>query len=147
MKEEFKTILDSMSTKGEKPTALLALLKMDDLNDKWTVVYADESSSLTNEQKNAIFSRLLEEIKKKIQPEELNQIARIGIFTVKDHLVQSLLHYKTGAIIKGEKVNGNFIHEGYIIKGAVGEFDNKVSSPSNDDLDKKSTTKDNVKNN
>ena len=107
-----------MDKKGGTPVVLFAVLKMDDLADKWTVVYADESETLDTENRKKIFGNLLDEIKKELSADDINLIARVGVFTAKDHLIESLLRYQTGAKISNEKVNGNFVHDGYIIKAA-----------------------------
>ena len=44
-----------MDKKGGTPVVLFAILKMDDLEDKWTVIYADESEVLDTEKRNKIF--------------------------------------------------------------------------------------------
>lgn len=115
MIEKFNKILESMNAKGMIPVVLFAILKMDDLEDKWTVIYADDSSVLDESGKNLIFTKLLNEIKKEFTNSDLEQIARIAIFQTSDYLIQALLDYKTGQKISNKKVNGNFIHEGYII--------------------------------
>jgi len=139
MLEKFRTIFNSLSVKGRNPVALFAIMKMDDLEDKWTVIYADESSSSSEQEKNLIFSFILNEMKKILSAEELNQIARISVFTTKEHLVRSLLSFQTGARISNQKVNGNFVHEGYIIKGSEDSNQgNKMSLPTDNDGDNKS---------
>lgn len=115
MKEKFKKILASLTTKGRSPVALFAVLKMDELQDRWTIIYANEAETLTEEEKNAIFVELLTEVKKELTPEELAQIAKIGVLGLNDHLTQSLLKFKSDQTIISQKVNGNFVHEGYII--------------------------------
>jgi hypothetical protein len=133
MIEKFKTILNELNAKGQIPVAVFAFLKMDDVEDRWTIVFADESASLTDEEKNTRFNRLLIEIRKFLDPNELSQIARVAVFSINEHLIQSLLHYQTGAKLVNEKVNGNFVHEGYIIKSAEsGSQDDKNSLPSDD---------------
>lgn len=135
MKEKFQKILESMNKKGQTPVALFALLKMDDLDDKWTVIYADESELMDSQKKNEIFGRLLDEIKKELSSDELNLIARVGVFMSKDHLIQALLKYQSRKTIFNEKVNGNFVHEGYIFKAVGdGEQNEKASSPFETDL-------------
>lgn len=108
-----------MDAKGRTSVALLAILKMDELTDRWTVIYADESAELSEENRKQIFSDLLTEMKTNLSAEELSSIARIAVFNTKEHLVQSLLRYQTGVKIQSEKINGNFVHEGYIIKAAT----------------------------
>src|SRR3989344_5503430 len=83
MLEKFRTIFNSLSVKGRNPVALFAIMKMDDLEDKWTVIYADESSSSSEQEKNLIFSFILNEMKKILSAEELNQIARISVYIIK----------------------------------------------------------------
>ncbi|HWP61468.1 MAG TPA: hypothetical protein VN495_02605 [Candidatus Paceibacterota bacterium] len=115
MKEKFQKIYESMAQKGKAPVALFALLRMDDLVNKWSVVYAHESGK-TEQFGKEIFNDLLEEIKKELTADDLNQIARIVGLDTEDHLAKSLLRYQTGDKISNEQVNGNFVHEGYVFK-------------------------------
>lgn len=130
-----------MTVKGQAPVALFALLKMDELQDRWTIIYANESEKLTEGEKNTIFVALLDEIKKELAPEELAQIAKVGVFSLDEHLVQSLLHYKTDQTIVNQKVNGNFVHEGYIIMSTGKNVENQ-KGVSLDEIEKSSTPKD-----
>ena len=121
-----------MDAKGGVPVVLFALLKMDDVTDRWTIIYADDTATLTEEHRKEIFDNLLAKSKEILTPEELSSIARIAIFTKNDHLVSSLLRYQSGAKIQTEKVNGNFVHEGYIIKAsASSELSEKAESSTN----------------
>ena len=43
-------------------------------------------------------------------------VARIGIFSKSEHLIELLLQYKKGAVIENEKINGNVVHQAYIFR-------------------------------
>ncbi len=114
MNDKFKTILELIESETGVSAVLFVLLKMDDITDRWTVLYAD--SSINSESRKNMFNILLEKMKMVLTAEELSSIARIGIFSIKDHLTECLLRYQSGVILKNEKINGNFIHEGFVIK-------------------------------
>lgn len=113
MVEKFKEILRIItSEKGE--VSLFGMFKMDDITDKWSVILSapwTESS-----EKDDSFKYLTGLIQKSLSEEESNDIARVGIFSENEHLVQLLLEYKTGSRIQDEKINGNIIHDGFILE-------------------------------
>jgi len=108
MVEKFQIILNRILEEKNEVT-LFALLKMDEFTDKWSILvcanWLDENS----------FSYLSNLLKSVLNEEESKTIARIGIFSEDDHLIDLLLNYKTGSRIQEQKVNGNLIHDGYII--------------------------------
>src|SRR3989344_1993030 len=112
MVEKFKTILEGIITEKGQIT-LLALLKMDEFVDKWTVVFcapwasADNRAEVCEVVKNAIV--------KNLTSEEISEIGRIGIFPKTEHLVEELLQYKSGASLENQKINGNTVHLAHII--------------------------------
>lgn len=112
MVDKFKTILDEIKrSKGE--VVLFALMRMDDLADRWTIVL---SAPWAKEGNPDIFKYILNLVKFALSPEEFATIARISIFPKTDHFIELLLKYSNGALIANEKINGNQIHEGYIIE-------------------------------
>lgn len=113
MVEKFKQILEELKVqKGE--LSLFAVLKMDEFTDKWTIIVSAPWITLST--KNEIFALLRKLLIKKFTSEEMATIARLGIFPKDVHIVEELLKYKEGAIINGsEKVNGNIVHEAYIL--------------------------------
>ncbi|MEK7560337.1 MAG: hypothetical protein AAB539_00055 [Patescibacteria group bacterium] len=111
MVEKFKIILKYMQQeKGD--VTMLALLKMDELTDKWTIIL---SASWATEGDADIFRYVLEKVRSELSPDDLATVARVAIFSQTHHLIQSLRRYATGARIEEEKINGNQIHEGVII--------------------------------
>ena len=112
MVDKFKIILNKIKTeKGS--VALFALLKMDEFTDRWTVLL---SADWAKEGDFEAFKYLHNIIKENISSEELSTIARFGVFTKTNHLVELLRKYKQNSRIQEEKVNGNVIHEGYILE-------------------------------
>jgi hypothetical protein len=112
MVEKFKTILKEIkSSKGE--VELFALMRMDELPDKWSIIL---SAPWAKEGDLEVFKDILNLIKLNLSQEELSTIARISIFPRTDHFIEELLSkYTSGASISNEKINGNQIHEGYIL--------------------------------
>lgn len=117
MVEKFKQILQEI-VKSKGPVGIFAVMMMDDLTDKWSVLvsapWADESNS--KEAFKFIFGLLL----KHLDDEERNSIARIGILDKEEHLAKLLLERKKDSEINNEKVNGNMIHYGYILESNSG---------------------------
>lgn len=116
MVEKFITILrDIKATKGD--VCLFALLKMDEFTDKWTVVL---SAPWATEGDAETFKYVLRKIRDSLAPEEVGTIARISIFAPTDHLITDLTEkYRSGAIIKDTRANGNQIHFGHIIESNI----------------------------
>ncbi len=112
MVKKFETILSEIK-KNKAEVVLFALLKMDELTDKWSVIL---SAPWAIEGDADIFKFLFDLIKSNLTEEEFSKIARIGIFSKKEHLIELLLKYNTGTVITNEKINGNFIHEGHILE-------------------------------
>jgi len=117
MVEKFKLILKKIEEQKGK-TRLFAILKMDDITDKWTVILSAPWTSEENHMEDFIFLRKL--MIESFSKEEMATIARIGIFAKQDHIVEELLKYQEGSIInQDEKVNGNIVHEAFILASDV----------------------------
>jgi hypothetical protein len=117
MVEKFKKILGQIVHEKGK-VKLFAIMKMDDITDKWSVILsADWSTEETNKED---FKYVLHLLMKEFSQEELATIARVVILSEKEHLVESLLKFKSGSVIKDEvKINGNLIHEATIFASAA----------------------------
>lgn len=113
MVEKFKKILKDIEEKNGE-VYIFALLKMDEFFDKWSVVICAPWATTAN--RNEAFDVIKKEILNSITEAEVNEIARLGIFEKNEHLIEELLKFKSETEIKGEKINGNIVHEGYIIK-------------------------------
>jgi hypothetical protein len=112
MVEKFKRVLDRF-IQDRRPVWLFAVLKMDDITDKWTLVV---SAPWINDPNNKNeFEYIIGVLKEYFTNEELFTIARIGILRKTDHLIEELLKKQEGAQLKDEQINGNIIHEGLII--------------------------------
>lgn len=112
MIEKFKTILNNLEKTG--PVSLLALLKMDDILDKWTIVFS--ATWATTEKRSEVFELIRREILNNLDPQEISEIARIAIYQKNEHLIEELLKYQTGVELKDQKINGNMVHCANIIR-------------------------------
>lgn len=114
----FKKILDELKLEGT--VYLFAVLRMDDLTDKWSLLLsAPWIDSKNDEDKKIFFGSLIRLLDKHLSREELDKIARISLMGVTDHLAQELLNYSSGSHIGGDasvRINGNMIHEAYILE-------------------------------
>jgi hypothetical protein len=113
MVEKFKTILVKMI--GEKGNVtFFGIMKMDDLVDKWSVILCAPWATESNHDET--FRYVLDLIKNNLEPTELNSVARISIFSKEEHLIQLLLQFKKDAVVENQKINGNIIHQAYILE-------------------------------
>ena len=113
MVENLKKVL-SILNQQHKEVWLFAVLKMDEFVDSWSVIV---SAPWVNEQnRDSEFTGLIGLLRDSLTKEELSSVVRIVFLGKNDHLIQELLKKKTGDIIKDEPINGNKIHEGYIIE-------------------------------
>lgn len=120
MVEKFKNILAEI-LKEKGTVNVFAIIKMDEITDRWSVVF----SAPWIEQKNTseIFQYLRELILKYLTNEESSTIARISVFTNKAHLIQLILKsvkVENGEInLKDTTLNGYKIHEAYIFESNI----------------------------
>lgn len=110
LKEVLKQISENRSE-----VSLFALLKMDELTEKWTVVLS--APWINNSTRDETFYQIRDLLLKVLSKDELQTIARIGLYETGEHLIELLIdRYNDGDYIASdEKVNGNLIHEGYIL--------------------------------
>jgi biotin synthase-like enzyme len=114
MVEKFKLITDKLKEKGN--VSLFVVLRMDDFIDKWSVVLCADWAKPRDEQS---FNEVVRIFKEVLQGEELQTIARIGIFDLNDYIPQLFIKFKTGYEIKQEtKINGFVVYEGYVLESA-----------------------------
>ena len=93
-----------------------SVLKMDELTDRWTFLFGLTGvKDLDKRQK--VFIKIREIIVRYLNAEDMQDVARIGIFSTTDHLVKDLIKFPEGEKVENIKANGNFIHEGYILIG------------------------------
>lgn len=121
MIERFKTILKKIEdTKGE--VKLFALLKMDEIIDKWSIILS--ASWITDEEKDRdeIFDFIISEITNQLLKEEVDTIARLSLYDANNYLV-GLITNRCGAVLgdetktlTNEAINGNKIHEAVIFR-------------------------------
>ncbi|MBU4210782.1 hypothetical protein KKC08_01635 [Patescibacteria group bacterium] len=109
----FKEILEEIvSRKGE--VNLFAILKMDEYTEKWTVILS--APWVNDENTRECFLLLRTFMIKKFSREEMDKIARMGVFTKDEHIITELLKFKEGTVIEeDEKINGNLVHEAHIL--------------------------------
>ena len=116
MVEKLRKILEKMiNDKG--PVTLFATLQMDELVDKWSVIL---SAPWAREGDTEIFTYVKNSVISQLTEEEINSVARIGIFPKNAHLIELLLEYPKDSLIEDEKVNGNLIHKAHILESNKG---------------------------
>lgn len=122
--KNLELILGDLTRECGIAVSFFAAFKMDDITDKWSiaVAVATDGHDLVDKKKT-IFTKLVELFAKYIDEDERASIARIGTFSVNDHLIKLLIEkYESGHVVKeDERVNGNIIHEGFVIRS------NKIS--------------------
>jgi hypothetical protein len=113
MVEKFRTILAKI-IQAKGAVTFFGIMKMDDLVDKWSVVLcAPWATEATHDE---TFRYILDLIRENVEAAELNSIARISIFSKEEHLIQLLLQFKKDAVIENQKINGNLIHQAYVLE-------------------------------
>jgi hypothetical protein len=118
MVDKLKQVVEALNCR-RNDVCLFAVLKMDDLIDKWSVVasgpWADDSR-----QRRAVFDEILSIMNEKMGEQELDSFARIGVLPLNDHLIQELMKFKKDTVIEDQKINGNFVYKGYVLASQVG---------------------------
>lgn len=112
MVDKLKNILATVeSDKGK--VALFAIARMDEFTDRWTVIL---SAEWVRGQEKEVFSYLVSLLVERILP-EIPTIARVGVYTPEEHLIEDLLKFKKGShITETTQANGNVVHEAYILE-------------------------------
>lgn len=110
MVDKFKKILTKLKEKGD--IILFAVMRMDEQEDKWSVAI---SANWTEKDEKKVFQDVVNIFVECLDKEEQHKIARLGIFKKDENIAKIFLKYKLGTELHGEKVNGFFIHEGYIL--------------------------------
>ena len=115
MVDKFKEVLAKIH-EADKQVSLFAVLKMDEITDRWSIIFS--APGLEDEKKRRdTFVYLVDLLPKTLTKKEAEAIARVGVFALNNHLVENLLKYKTGFEIKeSTPVNGNVVHEGYVLE-------------------------------
>ena len=112
MVDKFKILAEQIK-RDRGSVYVFAMLKMDELTEKWSIILSADWIDETSRKES--FDYLFKAVKNlNLTSAEEISIARLGIFPANDHLVQELAKYKVG-VITNERVNGNIIHEGYIL--------------------------------
>jgi len=126
--ENYKKVLKHFVEKNSnQEVALFAILKMDELVDKWSIILSVNWIDSNNQRE--IFTSIINTLQEDLSPEELNEIARIAFYNPDDNLVKLFFEkFEEGQYIKEDaKVNGNIVHEGYIISLNKGAIANQAS--------------------
>jgi len=116
MVEKFKEILQSLLTAHSGGVYIFAIMQMDELVDKWTVVLS--ASWATEETRKEVFEEIRSLLVGKLDTKQLSSIARIGQFSKTEHLIEELLKYQKGAVIENTRINGNLVYKGYILESS-----------------------------
>lgn len=113
--ENYNKVLSRFTQNHGKPMILFAVLKMDELIDKWSIILS--ADWINTENNREIFNDLINILQEELNKEQLNEVARIVFYSSDEHLVQLMLkQFREGQHIEEDaKVNGNVIHEGYIV--------------------------------
>lgn len=113
--ESLKPVLDKFNNSVAEALDLFAAFKMDELTEKWSLYAA--AKWINEKNREQYFHSLLKILTEMTSEEDLSTIARIGILNSDDYLARLMLDkYESGQIIKeDDKINGNIIHEGYIV--------------------------------
>ena len=112
MVEKIKKVIDILAA-DNKPVWLAALLKMDEFVDKWSLIISAPWINTQNIQES--FEKITDLLKRELDSGEISTIARVGLLPKSEHLAEELLTKQEGVLLKDAQINGNKVHEGYII--------------------------------
>jgi len=119
MVEKLKNLIPKIETEfGE--LGLFAMLKMDEIVDKWSLLFAAHWVTDTDEEKrDRIFEKIYQLLEEVLTEEEGASVARIGLMPTDTHIVEELkrLNAEGSTTLNNMKINGNTVHEGIILKG------------------------------
>lgn len=93
---------------------LFAIYKMDEVTDRWSLLFGYKDS-IGSKEKDSLGKVVYDIVAKNLDKEEMQNVARVGIFDSSYHLISESLKYETGTFIQDKKVNGSFVHEGHIL--------------------------------
>lgn len=117
MVENLKKVLSALNQQ-HKEVWLFAVLKMDEFVDSWSIIIS--APWITGQNRDTEFTGLIGILRENLTKEELSSIVRIVFLSKTDHLIEELLKKNSGVVLKDEAVNGNKIHEGYVIESNAG---------------------------
>ncbi len=112
MVDKFQTILERI-IRERNSVVFFGIFKMDELTDKWSVLLA--ANWLSDNNRDEGFAYVKDLMTEVLTIEERSQIARIGIFPVTEHLIELFLNYRAGFRIQEQQINGNIIHDGFVL--------------------------------
>lgn len=101
---------------------LLAILKMDEVIDKWSLIVSpgDTTRISTEQERDSAFDFVYQWIESNLTKEEAESIARIGLLTDASHIVRELKQLKSESegmlILNDRRINGNHVHEAFVLK-------------------------------
>ena len=99
--------------KDNKDVWLFANLKMDEFLDKWSIIIS--APWITPKNRVEMLSYVIKIMKEELNEKEISSIARLALLPKTEHLVSELLERKSKEPLREIQVNGNMIHEGYIL--------------------------------
>lgn len=117
MVDQFKKILERIKL-DKKSLKLFAVLKMDDIVDKWTILLCADWIERNQNSEFAAYQYFLGLMKELLTDDERASVARVGVFAPSDdHLLMELLKMPSGTEINEDRVvNGNVVHQGFILE-------------------------------
>lgn len=116
VEEKFTLVLEQIKKDGKK-VGVFAILKMDDIADKWSVIVSAPWIADGGQGTIEDYKYIKAIITSKLDSSLTNSIARIGMLPKDDHLIMSLLTFQSGTPIKEKtQVNGNVVYEGLVLE-------------------------------
>jgi hypothetical protein len=117
MVEKLQEILAEIK-RDKGPVTVFAIIKMDEITDKWSLIFS--APWVTDTNKTETFNYLRNLVIAKLTLDEVASIARLSIFTTGEHLVQLLLKtFKVeggNIVLKDSTLNGYKIHEANVLE-------------------------------
>ncbi len=120
MVEKLKKLISRIK-EDKKSITVFAIVKMDGVIDKWSVILSANWITDDLESRKEIFDYIRKLLIENLTEEERDSIARINLLTENSHLIikmRELGSTQNGEVkmFKNIKLNGNEIHEAYIFE-------------------------------
>lgn len=131
MVEKFKLLLEQIEQMNG-PVILYVVSRMDNFVDSWSVIISADWVSVDKEIQKSQFREILNLLVKVFTEDAVN-IARVGLFTKTDYVTKQFSQFKSGTVLKEDRVNGYDIHEAHIIKSV--DIDQTDTTDANENGD------------
>lgn len=106
-----------------KSVKFFGVYKMDEITDRWSLLLGLTGVKNLDKRKT-MFNKIFQLINTHLNKDDMQNIARIGLFSTTEHLIKDLMKSPDNTVVINTKANGNFIHDGYTFISKNSKIDN-----------------------